>query len=107
MRGRERGLGLVVIKQQVDTTAPQGRLVFRIFGALDAFQRELIVEGTHEGLAAARAQSPGAIAPALSARRGTVHDGSRTCVAPQDRHLARRGRSRRVPQGTRMTRSRP
>jgi DNA invertase Pin-like site-specific DNA recombinase len=34
----------------------QGRLVFHIFGALDEFQRELIVEGTHEGLAAARAR---------------------------------------------------
>jgi DNA invertase Pin-like site-specific DNA recombinase len=53
---RERGAGLVVLKQQIDTTTPQGRLVFHIFGALDEFQRELIVEGTHEGLAAARAR---------------------------------------------------
>jgi DNA invertase Pin-like site-specific DNA recombinase len=52
---RSRGVGLVVLKQQIDTTTPQGRLVFHIFGALDEFQRELIVEGTHEGLAAARA----------------------------------------------------
>jgi DNA invertase Pin-like site-specific DNA recombinase len=53
---RARGVGLVVLKQQIDTTTPQGRLVFHIFGALDEFQRELIVEGTHEGLAAARAR---------------------------------------------------
>lgn len=53
---RERGVGLVVTKQAIDTTTPQGRLVFHIFGALDEFQRELIVEGTHEGLAAARAR---------------------------------------------------
>lgn len=53
---RERGIGLVVLKQSIDTTTPQGRLVFHIFGALDEFQRELIVEGTHEGLAAARAR---------------------------------------------------
>lgn len=53
---RERGIGLVVLKQGIDTTTPQGRLVFRILGALDEFQRELIVEGTREGLAAAKAR---------------------------------------------------
>jgi DNA invertase Pin-like site-specific DNA recombinase len=53
---RQRGIGLVVLKQQIDTTTPQGRLVFHLLGALDEFQRELIVEGTNEGLAAARAR---------------------------------------------------
>jgi len=53
---RDRGVGLVVLKQQIDTTTPTGRLVFHILGAIDEFQRELIVEGTHEGLAAARAR---------------------------------------------------
>jgi DNA invertase Pin-like site-specific DNA recombinase len=53
---RDRGVGLVVINQAIDTTSPQGRLVFQILGALDEFQRELIVEGTNEGLAAARAR---------------------------------------------------
>ena len=53
---RDRGVGLVVIKQAIDTTSPQGRLVFHLLGALDEFQRELIVEGTNEGLAAARAR---------------------------------------------------
>src|SRR5208282_352600 len=55
---RERGAGLVVLKQQIDTTTPQGRLVFHLLGAIDEFQRELIVEGTREGLAAARAPRP-------------------------------------------------
>ena len=53
---QERGIGLVVIKQAIDTTSPTGRLVFHILGAIDEFQRELIIEGTHEGLAAARAR---------------------------------------------------
>ena len=53
---KERGVGLVVLKQQIDTTTPSGRLVFHIFAALDEFQRELIVEGTVEGLAAAKAR---------------------------------------------------
>jgi DNA invertase Pin-like site-specific DNA recombinase len=51
-----RGAGLVVLKQQIDTTTPHGRLVFHVLAAIDEFQRELIVEGTHEGLAAARAR---------------------------------------------------
>ncbi|MFJ5901132.1 helix-turn-helix domain-containing protein [Streptomyces sp. NPDC093064] len=36
-------------------TTPGGRLVFHVFAALAEFIRELIVQGTHEGLAAARA----------------------------------------------------
>jgi DNA invertase Pin-like site-specific DNA recombinase len=53
---KARGIGLVVLKQGIDTTTPQGRLIFHILGALDEFQRELIVEGTNEGLDAARAR---------------------------------------------------
>ena len=53
---RERGIGLVVLKQSIDTTTPTGRLVFHILGAIDEFQRELIVEGTREGLESARAR---------------------------------------------------
>ena len=51
-----RGIGLVVLKQQIDTTTPNGRLIFHILAAIDEFQRELIVEGTVEGLAAAKAR---------------------------------------------------
>jgi DNA invertase Pin-like site-specific DNA recombinase len=53
---RDRGIGLVVLKQDIRTDTPSGRLVFHIFAAIDEFQRELIVEGTQEGLAAARAR---------------------------------------------------
>jgi DNA invertase Pin-like site-specific DNA recombinase len=53
---RERGVDLVVLKQGIDTTTPTGRLVFHLLGAIDEFTQELIVEGTHEGLAAARAR---------------------------------------------------
>ena len=37
-------------------TTPGGRLIFHVFAALAEFIRELIVEGTNEGLAAARAR---------------------------------------------------
>lgn len=50
------GVGLVVLRQQIDTTTPQGRLVFHLLAAIDEFQRELTVEGTREGLEAARAR---------------------------------------------------
>jgi len=53
---RERGIGLVVLKQHIDTTTPGGRLHFHMLAAIDEFQRELIVEGTKEGLAAAKAR---------------------------------------------------
>lgn len=53
---RKRSIDLVVLKQNIDTTTPTGRLVFHILASIDEFQRELIVEGTNEGLAAARAR---------------------------------------------------
>jgi DNA invertase Pin-like site-specific DNA recombinase len=37
--------------QTLNTTNPGGRLVYHVFGALDEFIRELIVERTNEGLA--------------------------------------------------------
>src|SRR5919198_824494 len=53
---RRRGVGFCSLHEALDTTTPGGRLVFHIFAALAEFIRELIIEGTHEGLAAARAR---------------------------------------------------
>lgn len=52
----ERGIGLRVLDQGIDTTMPGGRLCFHIIGAIAEFERELISERTHDGLAAARAR---------------------------------------------------
>ena len=49
----ERGVGLKVLTQKIDTTTPEGRLFFHMTAAFDEFQRELIVENTRAGLAAA------------------------------------------------------
>jgi hypothetical protein len=53
---RRQGAGLRFLKEAIDTTTPGGRLVFHVFAALAEFIRELIVEGTLEGLDAARAR---------------------------------------------------
>jgi DNA invertase Pin-like site-specific DNA recombinase len=53
---RRHGAGFRSLHEVLDTTTPGGRLVFHVFAALAEFIRELIVEGTHEGLAAARAR---------------------------------------------------
>ncbi|GAA5063917.1 DNA invertase Pin-like site-specific DNA recombinase [Thermocatellispora tengchongensis] len=53
---RKRGIGFRSLHEALDTTTPGGRLVFHVSAALAEFIRELIVEGAHEGLAAARAR---------------------------------------------------
>ena len=50
-----REIGLRVLTQQIDTTTPGGRLVFHMFAAIAEFERELLLERTHAGLAVARA----------------------------------------------------
>lgn len=49
-----RGVGLISLNDPVDTTTPQGRLVFNIFASLAEFERDLIRERTQSGLKAAR-----------------------------------------------------
>ena len=53
---RARGIGFTSLHERLDTTTPSGRLIFHVFAALAEFIRELIVSGTREGLAAARAR---------------------------------------------------
>ena len=47
----------------LDTTTASGKLVFSIFAALSEFERELIIERTKAGLAAARARGRSGGAP--------------------------------------------
>ena len=46
----------VSLKENIDTTSSTGKLIFHIFGALAEFERDVIVERTKAGLAAARAR---------------------------------------------------
>jgi DNA invertase Pin-like site-specific DNA recombinase len=52
----EREIGLISLNDPIDTTTPQGRLVFNIFASLAEFERDLIRERTQAGLKAARAR---------------------------------------------------
>jgi DNA invertase Pin-like site-specific DNA recombinase len=52
----QRGVGFKSLSEAIDTTSPNGKLIFHIFGALAEFERELIRERTRAGLTAARAR---------------------------------------------------
>lgn len=52
----ENNIGLCSLNDPIDTTNPQGRLIFNIFASLAEFERDVICERTLAGLSAARAR---------------------------------------------------
>jgi DNA invertase Pin-like site-specific DNA recombinase len=72
---KERGIALIVLDQGIDTSNAIGRMFYQILGAVAEFERELIVERTKDGLAAARA-------------RGRV-GGRKKALRPRQAELAR------------------
>lgn len=53
---RARGVNFIVLDQGINTSTPAGRMFFHMLGAIAEFERDLLVERTHDGLAAARAR---------------------------------------------------
>ena len=51
-----KNIRLVSMKETIDTTSPTGRLLYTILASLAAFERDILVERTSEGLKAARAR---------------------------------------------------
>jgi DNA invertase Pin-like site-specific DNA recombinase len=62
---RFRGVDLVSLRQNIDTTLPAGRLTFQILGAVAEFERELLRERVKAGMAQARRSGKHVGRPAL------------------------------------------
>jgi len=62
---KARGINFLSLEEQLDTASAAGELVFHIFGSIAHFERRLISERTHDGLAAARARGKVLGRPAL------------------------------------------
>ena len=50
----QKGVAFVSLKENVDTTTPQGRLIFTIFAGLAQFEREQTLQRQAEGIAEAK-----------------------------------------------------
>ncbi|MFA5119422.1 MAG: recombinase family protein [Candidatus Omnitrophota bacterium] len=50
------GVGFESLTEKIETGSASGKLIFHVFAALSEFERNLIRERTHAGLAAARAR---------------------------------------------------
>lgn len=53
---QKKGVHLISLKEQIDTSTSTGKLLFTLMSALAQFERDLIAERTQEGLKAARAR---------------------------------------------------
>ena len=53
---QSKGVHLVSLKENFDTSTPQGRLMLTIIAAINAFERENLLERQREGIAIAKAE---------------------------------------------------
>lgn len=82
---RSRGLGLKVLDQGIDTTTASGRLFYNLLASFAEFERDIIIERTHEGLRTARAKGHKSgrkprLSPAQQAEVRRLHADKRSVV---------------------------
>ena len=51
-----KGVGVVSLKERIDTTTASGKLMVTLFGAVATFERDIMLERQREGVALAKAQ---------------------------------------------------
>lgn len=63
----QKGVHLVSLKEQIDTSTSTGKLLFTLMSAIAQFERDVIADRTREGLQAARARGRKGGRPKISA----------------------------------------
>lgn len=53
---KEKGIGFISHKENIDTTTPQGRLMLTVFAGIYQFERECMLQRQKEGIAIAKAK---------------------------------------------------
>ncbi|GAB6843718.1 DNA invertase Pin-like site-specific DNA recombinase [Methylorubrum rhodinum] len=82
-----RGIGFEIVNLQVDTATPEGMYVYTVMSANAAFERQMLIKRTKEGLAAARRRGkrlgrpPKLTAAHLELARAALADQSQTLTA--------------------------
>ncbi len=81
----EQGIEFQSLTEQLDTSTPAGRLIFKVFASIGEFERELNRERTTAGLAAARARGrvggrPKRLTTKDAATAQALYDGGKTPV---------------------------
>jgi DNA invertase Pin-like site-specific DNA recombinase len=92
-----RKIGLKSLNDPIDTTTPQGRLIFNLFASLSEFERDVIRERTQAGLSAARARGrnggrpkgvPSSAEPTACAAETLYQEGKLSTLRPICKHDA-------------------
>jgi DNA invertase Pin-like site-specific DNA recombinase len=68
------GIQFVSLHEQIDTTSPNGKLMFGIFAAFAEFERSLIIERTKSGIEAARKRGKHIGRPRVSVDAAAIRD---------------------------------
>jgi len=66
---QHKGVNLVSLKENIDTTSSTGKLVYTIMSAIAQFERDIIADRTCEGLKSARARGRSGGRPTVSSEK--------------------------------------